>query len=102
MESKEWNKREEETGLKGALRRGLGFLSTSCLGFNTIAVMTGIALVFGEGLSIGGPTVLIWGWIVAFVLTLIVSLSMAEICSAYPMAGGAVNACVSYDVVHIT
>lgn len=85
MESKEWSK---ETGYKGALRRGLGFLSTSCLGFNTIAVMTGIAVAFGEGLSIGGPAVLIWGWIGAFALTLIVSLSMAEICSAYPMAGG--------------
>ena len=93
---------EGEAGYKIALRKGLGFLSTSCLGFNTIAVMTGIAVVFGEGLLMGGPAVLIWGWIGAFALTLIVSLSMAEICSAYPMAGGAVNACVSYDVVHIT
>lgn len=96
MESNEWSKTAGETQYKGALRKGLGFISTTCLCINTIAVMTGIAVVFGEGLTMGGPVVLFWGWIGSFILTFIVSLSMAEICSAYPMAGGTMLAFLFY------
>jgi amino acid transporter len=31
---------------------------------------------------------MIYGWIIAGVFTMFVSLSMAEICSAYPTSGG--------------
>jgi hypothetical protein len=40
------------------------------------------------GLTAGGPTSLVWGWILSFVCIMIVSLSMAEICGVFPSSGG--------------
>jgi amino acid transporter len=36
----------------------------------------------------GGPVSVVWGWIVVAIMNIIVALSMAEIVSAYPIAGG--------------
>lgn len=39
------------------------------------------------GLVTGGPVVMVWGWVIGSVFTILVGLSMAEICSTYPSAG---------------
>ena len=36
----------------------------------------------------GGPVSVVWGWIVVAIMNIVVALSMAEIVSAYPIAGG--------------
>jgi amino acid permease (GABA permease) len=36
----------------------------------------------------GGPAVIVWGWPIVGLLTLLVGLAMAEVCSSYPTAGG--------------
>jgi amino acid transporter len=36
----------------------------------------------------GGPAVMVWGWVVVACMTMLVGLSMAEICSAHPTSGG--------------
>eukprot|EP00270_Netrium_digitus_P002792 TRINITY_DN1315_c0_g1_i3.p1 TRINITY_DN1315_c0_g1~~TRINITY_DN1315_c0_g1_i3.p1 ORF type:complete len:308 (-),score=50.75 TRINITY_DN1315_c0_g1_i3:293-1216(-) len=36
----------------------------------------------------GGPVVLVYGWILVCVMSLMVALAMAEICSSYPTSGG--------------
>jgi amino acid transporter len=36
----------------------------------------------------GGSIAVVWGWILVSVLTFGVGLSLAEICSAYPITGG--------------
>ncbi|KAG2344215.1 amino acid transporter [Suillus weaverae] len=41
----------------------------------------------------GGPTVIIWGWILVSVLTQTLAFSLAEICSKYPTAAGAYYWC---------
>ncbi len=41
-----------------------------------------------NGMATGGPVVIVWGWLAFGVLTLFVGLAMAEVCSAYPTAGG--------------
>ena len=84
----ESDRQKTDSDYKNVLRRGLGYVSTSCLGFNSVAVLTGIAVTYGEGLLTGGPVVILWGWVFAFDMSLIVSFSMAEICAAYPFAGG--------------
>ncbi|KAJ0447657.1 putative amino acid/polyamine transporter I [Helianthus annuus] len=50
--------------------------------------MTGITTLYGTGLTFGGPISMIYGWLVAGLFTLMVGLSMSEICSAYPTAAG--------------
>lgn len=40
------------------------------------------------GVNAGGPAVMIYSWIGISIVTLAVAYSMAEICSAYPIAGG--------------
>jgi amino acid transporter len=52
-----------------------------------VAVISSITVTFGGGLGIGGPAVLVWSWIGTSFFTVLVSLSMAEICSTYPTAG---------------
>ena len=36
----------------------------------------------------GGPVAAVWGWVVASLANILVGLSMAEIASSYPVAGG--------------
>lgn len=36
----------------------------------------------------GGPVSAIWGWVAVSIANLFVALSMAEIVSSYPIAGG--------------
>lgn len=36
-------------------------------------------------MTYGGPVAVIWGWVIVSFFSLMVALSMAEICSAYPV-----------------
>ena len=40
--------------------------------------------MYNTGLSYGGPASIVYGWFWASGFTMLVGLSMAEICSAYP------------------
>lgn len=40
------------------------------------------------GFMNGGPVAAIWGWVIVTFGNLFVGMSMAEIASAYPVAGG--------------
>ena len=51
----------------------------------TCNVRTGL---FGTGLAYGGPGSLVWGWVIVSIFTCFIALSMSEICSAFPTAGG--------------
>ncbi|RLU99456.1 amino acid permease [Streptomyces griseocarneus] len=53
-----------------------------------ISVLSGCLTLYGFGMRTGGPALIVWGWPVVGVMTLLVTLSMAEVCSAYPTAGG--------------
>ncbi|CDW80970.1 uncharacterized amino-acid permease-like [Stylonychia lemnae] len=55
--------------------------------FSSIAVITSLALVINYGLTTGGPVIMVWGWIVSCIFTLMIGASIAEICSVYPAAG---------------
>lgn len=39
-------------------------------------------------MNAGGPSSMFWGWIVVVPFVICIALSMAEIVSAYPLAGG--------------
>ncbi|KAH1040078.1 hypothetical protein J1N35_041821 [Gossypium stocksii] len=56
--------------------------------FSIISVITGLTTMYSNGLTFGGPVTMVYGWPIVGVLTMIVGLAMAEICSAYPTSGG--------------
>lgn len=55
--------------------------------FTAVAVITATSVLYGYGLRTGGPVVIVWGWLMGTFFTIIVGLSMGEICSSYPSAG---------------
>ncbi|KAJ7664418.1 APC amino acid permease [Mycena polygramma] len=75
-------------GYKQELNRELGLIQNFGISFSIISVITGIPSLFLYGLNTGGPAVMVWGWVVVSVFTLLVGLAMAEVCSAHPTSGG--------------
>lgn len=43
--------------------------------------------LYGYGMAAGGPALIVWAWVLGGGLTLLVALSLAEVCSALPDAG---------------
>jgi amino acid transporter len=78
----------DQLGYRPELRRVLGLFSSFSVQFSLIAVTGSIFLLYGYGLSTDGPA-FIWPFIVGGVFQVIVGLSMAELVSAFPLAGGA-------------
>ncbi|KAF2004016.1 amino acid transporter [Amniculicola lignicola CBS 123094] len=56
--------------------------------FSIVTSWTALSGVLIIGVESGGPPVMVWGWLAVCVFTLAVAYSMAEMCSAYPVAGG--------------
>ncbi len=75
-------------GYAQELKRGLGAFSNFAVSFTIISILSGCLTLFGFGMTTGGPAVMVWGWVFVGIMTTIVGLGMAEICSAYPTAGG--------------
>ena len=80
--------RLESLGYKQELTRSLTRLTNYGMTLSVVSITSGITSLFAYGLITGGPAVMVWGWFVVSLFTLCVSLGMAEICSAYPTAGG--------------
>ena len=74
-------------GYQPTLHRGLSPIMDFTIGFTEVAVLTSICIMLGFGLEAGGPVVVFWGFVVNFFVTMIISLSLCEICAAYPSAG---------------
>ncbi|KAG1051465.1 hypothetical protein G6F52_003954 [Rhizopus delemar] len=53
-----------------------------------MAVLSSWIVGFGPSISAGGPSSLFWGWLVVSPFVMCIALSMAEIISSYPLAGG--------------
>ena len=74
-------------GYAQELFRSMGGFSNFAVSFSIISILTGAVTLFGYGLEMGGPLEMTLGWPLATVFTLIVAVSMAELCSAYPTSG---------------
>lgn len=77
-----------QLGYKQELTRALGGFGSFAIQFSLIGISIGLFLLFGFGLTTAGP----W-FIVVFIIggafQMLVGLSVAELISAYPLAGGA-------------
>ncbi|KAL6186538.1 hypothetical protein ACLB2K_042658 [Fragaria x ananassa] len=80
--------RLKQLGYKQELSRNLSAIENFSVTFSIVSVLTGLSTTFGIGLTYGGTITMVYGWPVVGMLTLVVGLSMAEICSAYPTSGG--------------
>lgn len=56
--------------------------------FSIVTCWTALGGVLVVGITSGGPPVMVWSWLAVTCLSLCVAYSFAELCSAYPVAGG--------------
>ena len=68
-------------------RRMSGF-SNFAVSFTIISILSGCLTLYYFGMEEGGPAIIVWGWPIVGIFTLLVGLSMAEVCSSFPTAGG--------------
>ncbi|KNA09039.1 hypothetical protein SOVF_157070 [Spinacia oleracea] len=80
--------RLQQLGYKQELNRSLSAIANFAVTFSIISVLTGLTTMFNMGLAYGGPVTMVYGWPIVGIMTMMVGLSMAEICSAFPTSGG--------------
>ncbi len=78
----------QRLGYAQELLRTIGGFSNFAISFSIISILTGAVTLFDYGLRMGGPLEMTLGWPLATVGTMLVALSMAELCSALPTSGG--------------
>ncbi len=81
-------RRLHEMGYAQELDRGMSGFNNFAISFTIISILSGCLTLYYFGLQHGGPPVMLWGWLLVGTLVIFAGLSMAEICSAYPTAGG--------------
>ncbi len=75
-------------GYAQELRRRMGSFSNFAVSFTIISILSGCLTLFGFGMTTGGPATMVWGWVAVGLMTTVVALGMAEVCSSMPTAGG--------------
>jgi amino acid transporter len=75
-------------GYAQELLRGMGGFQNFAISFTIISILAGCLTSYSVGFEHGGPSSIIWGWLLVGLMATIISLAMAEIASAYPTAGG--------------
>ena len=81
-------KRLAELGYRQELRRKWSGFSNFAISFSIISILAGCFTTFGQAWNNGGPIAISLGWPLISLFILIIGLSMSELVSAYPTAGG--------------
>ena len=81
-------KRLAELGYSQDLERGWTRFTNFAISFSIISVLAGCFTTFYVAWNNGGPIAISIGWPVIALIILTVAVSMAELASAYPTAGG--------------
>lgn len=76
-----------EMGYQQELYRGFSPLMSFAFCFTAVNILASLSSSFSYALNTGGSGVTIWSWIIGSVCTILIGLSLAEICSVYPSAG---------------
>src|ERR1700734_1907973 len=80
--------RLHQLGYAQELRRRMSGFSNFAVSFTIISILSGCLTLYGYGMNTGGPAIIVGGWPIVGVMTLMVGLAMAEVCSSFPTAGG--------------
>ena len=81
-------KRLAELGYKQELPRGWTRFTNFAISFSIISVLAGCFTLYYVGWNNGGPIAISIGWPVIAAIILTVAVSMSELASAFPTAGG--------------
>lgn len=76
-----------QMGYMQELYRGFSPFMSFSFCFTAVNVFASMSLGFTYTLNTGGSGVAIWSWILGSFFTILIGLSLAEICSIYPSAG---------------
>src|ERR687884_463244 len=77
-----------DMGYKQELSRAWSSFTNFAISFTIISVLAGCFTNFSFAWTAGGPVAVAWGWPILCGFVLLVALSMAELTSAMPTAGG--------------
>src|SRR4051812_22642664 len=77
-----------DLGYKQELVRAWSGFTNFAISFTIISVLAGTFTTFGQAWNAGGPIAISIGWPVICVFVLMVAVSMSELTSAFPTAGG--------------
>lgn len=77
-----------ELGYQQELKRDFSLLGMLAFSFSIVTCWSALSGVLIIGAESGGPPVMVWSWLGICAFSLAVAYSMAEMCSAYPVAGG--------------
>jgi amino acid transporter len=77
-----------ELGYKQELARVWSGFTNFAISFTIISVLAGTFTTFGQAWNAGGPIAISIGWPVICLFVLMVAVSMSELTSAFPTAGG--------------
>lgn len=80
--------RLHDLGYKQEFKREISLFVQAGFAFSTMAVLPSWMVSFGPCLSAGGPSSLFWAWFTVSPFVFCIALSMSEVISAYPLAGG--------------
>jgi len=81
-------RRLAELGYKQELNRGWSGFSNFAISLTIICILSGCFTTYGQAWNDGGPVAISIGWPVISILVLLVGLSMSELASKFPTAGG--------------
>src|SRR4029453_1311061 len=75
-------------GYAQELFRAMGGFQNFAISFTIISILAGCLTSYSIAYGQGGPVAVTWGWLIVGLMSTLVALSMAEIASAFPTAGG--------------
>ncbi|XMA14847.1 hypothetical protein WAI453_007638 [Rhynchosporium graminicola] len=78
----------EALGYASELVRNRSTLQVAFMSFVLASIPYGLSTTFSYPLAGGGPTTVLWGWVMVSLIILCVAVSLGEITSVYPTAGG--------------
>lgn len=84
-----------DLGYKQELKRSFSLISMVGFCFSILTCWSAVAGTLSQTCTNGGPVALVWGWVVASVLSIFVGLSLADICSACPVSGRSIHGAFS-------
>jgi amino acid transporter len=88
-------------GYTQSLYRGFSSFMSFALSFNAVSVLVSITIGFGDTMNTGGAAVAIWSWVIGFIFTILIGLSLAEMCSIYISAGSVYHWYVHVQLVEV-
>src|SRR6201997_4260615 len=75
-------------GYAQELFRAMGGFQNFAISFTIISILAGCLTSYYIAFESGGPISVTWGWLIVGLFSTIIALSMAEIASSFPTAGG--------------